>query len=286
MNLDEEEPAPHIPENLATEDKWILSQFNTLVKAVTNSLENYELGIAVQNLYDFIWDVFCDWYIEICKSRLNGDDEAAKNTARSVLVYVFTNTLALLHPFMPFITEEIWQALKERKEGESVMVAQLSSVENFDQQLIKEFEVAKQIVAGVRQIRLERNIANKESLMLNITQGSHNGEFNAVISKMCNLSEIVTATKDATSAVFMVGTTEYAVPLLSKINIEEEIAKAKEKIAYFEKFLEGVMKKLSNERFVANAKPEVVELERKKKSDAESKIKTLQESINNLLLQK
>ena len=124
------------------------------------------------------------------------------------------------------------------------MVAQLSSVENFDQQLIKEFEVAKQIVAGVRQIRLERNIANKESLMLNITQGSHNGEFNAVISKMCNLSEIVTATKDATSAVFMVGTTEYAVPLLSKINIEEEIAKLEKAWELEKDAIEGAYKAL------------------------------------------
>ncbi len=122
MNLDEDEPAPYIPENLATEDKWILSRFNSLVKAVQNSLENFELGIAVQNLYDFIWDVFCDWYIEIAKIRLNGDNEEGKKTAKAVLVYVMSNTLKLLHPFMPFITEEIWLALPH--DGESIMISE------------------------------------------------------------------------------------------------------------------------------------------------------------------
>lgn len=263
--------------------KWFSELLKNAQNEINDHFGKYRLNEALMCTYKLFWDEFSAWYLEMIKPSFG---QPIDKKTFDVTINFFEQLTLLLHPFMPFITEEIWQALKERKEGESVMVAQLSSVENFDQQLIKEFEVAKQIVAGVRQIRLERNIANKESLMLNITQGSHNGEFNAVISKMCNLSEIVTATKDATSAVFMVGTTEYAVPLLSKINIEEEIAKAKEKIAYFEKFLEGVMKKLSNERFVANAKPEVVELERKKKSDAESKIKTLQESINNLLLQK
>lgn len=263
--------------------KWFSELLKNAQNEINDHFGKYRLNEALMCTYKLFWDEFSAWYLEMIKPSFG---QPIDKKTFDVTINFFEQLTLLLHPFMPFITEEIWQALKERKEGESVMVAQLSSVENFDQQLIKEFEVVKQIVAGVRQIRLERNIANKESLMLNITQGSHNGEFNAVISKMCNLSEIVTATKDATSAVFMVGTTEYAVPLLSKINIEEEIAKAKEKIAYFEKFLEGVMKKLSNERFVANAKPEVVELERKKKSDAESKIKTLQESINNLLLQK
>ena len=263
--------------------KWFSELLKNAQNEINDHFGKYRLNEALMCTYKLFWDEFSAWYLEMIKPSFG---QPIDKKTFDVTINFFEQLTLLLHPFMPFITEEIWQALKERKEGESVMVAQLSSVENFDQQLIKEFEVAKQIVAGVRQIRLERNIANKESLMLNITQGSHNGEFNAVISKMCNLSEIVTATKAATSAVFMVGTTEYAVPLLSKINIEEEIAKAKEKIAYFEKFLEGVMKKLSNERFVANAKPEVVELERKKKSDAESKIKTLQESINNLLLQK
>lgn len=122
MNLGEDEKAPHIPEKLAIEDKWILSQYNELIKAVTESLEKYELGLAVQKLYDFIWDVFCDWYIELAKIRLNGEDENAKQTAKAVLVYVMSNTLKLLHPFMPFITEEIWQTLPH--DGESIMISE------------------------------------------------------------------------------------------------------------------------------------------------------------------
>ena len=111
MNLDEEEPAPHIPESLAVEDKWIISKFNTLAKEVTENLDKYELGIAVQKLYDFIWDAFCDWYIEIAKIRLQGDDESAKDDVKAVLVFVLTYILKLLHPFVPFITEEIYQTL-------------------------------------------------------------------------------------------------------------------------------------------------------------------------------
>ena len=121
MNLKSDEVLPLKPDNFALEDKWILSKYNAVVRDVTENLEKYELGMAVQKLYDFIWDVFCDWYIEICKSRLNGDDEKAADTARAVLIYVFTGTLALLHPFMPFITEEIWQSLPHK--GEALMVA-------------------------------------------------------------------------------------------------------------------------------------------------------------------
>ncbi|MEE1278518.1 MAG: valine--tRNA ligase, partial [Acutalibacteraceae bacterium] len=122
MNLDENEPAPYIPCDLALEDKWILSKYNDVVAAVTQNLDKYELGLAVGKLYDFIWDVFCDWYIEIAKIRLNSDDDKAKKTVKAVLVYVFSNTLKLLHPFMPFITEEIWQTLPHV--GESVMVSE------------------------------------------------------------------------------------------------------------------------------------------------------------------
>ena len=153
MNLDENEPAPHIPENLATEDKWILSQFNSLVKAVTNSLENYELGIAVQNLYDFIWDVFCDWYIEIAKIRLNGDNEEGKKTAKAVLVYVMSNTLKLLHPFMPFITEEIWLALPH--DGESIMISEWCKYDEALNFSVEE-EAMERVMTAIKAVRNRR----------------------------------------------------------------------------------------------------------------------------------
>ncbi len=259
--------------------KWFSEMLKNAQNEINDHFSKYRLNEALMCIYKLFWDEFSAWYLEMIKPAFG---QPIDSKTFEATIGFFEQLTLLLHPFMPFITEEIWQALAERNEGESVMLAQLSSNQEANLQLIKDFEVVKQVVAGVRQIRLERNIPNKESLSLNITKGNHNNEFNAVITKTCNLSEIATAMNDVTAATFMVGTTEYAVPLLSKINIEEEIAKAEEKIAYFEKFLDGVMKKLNNERFVANAKPEVVELERKKKADAESKIKTLQETISNL----
>ena len=158
MNLDDDEPAPYIPEGLALEDKWILSIYNRVVKEVTDNLEKFELGIAVQKLYDFIWDVFCDWYIELAKARLTGEDEQAKKTARGVLCYVLSGTLKLLHPFMPFITEEIWQALPH--EGEALMV---SAWPVFDPALSfpeeeKEMERLMEAIRAVRNRRAEMNV--------------------------------------------------------------------------------------------------------------------------------
>ena len=159
MNLSENEPAPYIPEKLAIEDKWILSQYNDLIKAVTDSLEKYELGLAVQKLYDFIWDVFCDWYIELAKIRLNGSDETAKSTVKAVLVYVMSNTLKLLHPFMPFITEEIWQTLPHS--GESIMISDwpvYSDALNFEAEET-EMERVMTAIKAVRNRRSEMNVA-------------------------------------------------------------------------------------------------------------------------------
>lgn len=163
------------------------------------------------------------------------------------------------------------------------MTESYPTAEDFDRQLIEEFEAVKETVAGVRTIRLQKNIANKEQLKLQVTKGQHNSQYDSVIAKMCNLSAIERAdAADATALTFMVGTTEYAVPLENQIDVEAEIKKAEEEIAYYEGFLATVMKKLGNEKFVANAKPEIVEKERKKKSDAESKIEALKNKIAGL----
>ena len=194
----------------------------------------------------------------------------------------FEKLTLLLHPFMPFITEEIWQALTDRKSGASVMVEQMPTADYKNGDLLRDFELVKELIAGVRSVRLERNIPNKDALTLRIASGEHNDAYNSVIAKLCNLEAIERGDKDATSASFMVRTTEYAVPLGNMINADEEIAKMETEIGYLQGFLKSVMVKLSNERFVANAKPEVVENERKKQADAESKIQTLQESIQQL----
>lgn len=291
MNLDENEPAPHLPKELALEDKWILSQFNAVVKEVTDNLEKFELGMAVQKLYDFIWDVFCDWYIELAKIRLQQGGEAAE-PAKAVLVYVMSNTLKLLHPFMPFITEELWQHIYDRQPGESIMVSPLRMDEPtkedadsiaLDGIYIVHIENVKSIVAGVRTVRNQKNIAPKEALTLEVVGGNPEADFEGVIKKMANLTAINTVTqKGEGTASFMVGTTEYAVPLGNLIDVEAEIAKQEAELKHLEGFLTGVLKKLSNERFVANAPAAVVDMERKKQADAESKIAALKESLAKL----
>ena len=158
MNLGEDEKAPHIPDELALEDKWILSLFNKLTKEVTDNLDKFELGIAVQKLYDFIWDVFCDWYIEISKIRLNSGDEKAAQTARDMLVYIMSNTLKLLHPFMPFITEEIWQTLPH--EGESIMISEWPVYKDEYDFSVEEQEMDRimEAVRAIRNRRAEMNV--------------------------------------------------------------------------------------------------------------------------------
>ena len=162
------------------------------------------------------------------------------------------------------------------------MVVAMPKAGEINSTLLADFEFVKEIIAGVRTVRLDKNIPNKEALTLVVTGEGHNDAYNSVIAKMCNLESIAHGEKDATAATYMVGVTEYSVPLGSNINVEEEIKKMEAEIEYLKGFLNSVMKKLGNEKFVANAKPEIVENERKKQADAESKIKSLQESIDNL----
>ena len=277
MNLTVEDN--HLPETLETEDKWILSKLNRVVKEVCDNMDSFELGVAAGKIYDFIWDDYCDWYIELTKPRLNGDDEAAKESAQRVLLYVLVEILKLLHPFMPFITEELWQHIAERKDGESVMTALLPKAGAFSEQTIADMDVAKDIIAGIRTVRLQKNIPNKEELELQV-MGEGNVPVESIIKKLANLSAVANVSeKDATAAAFMVGTTEYAVPLGNNINVEEELKKLEADLKYQEGFLQSVLKKLSNEKFVNNAPAKVIEMERKKQADAEAKIATLKESI-------
>jgi valyl-tRNA synthetase len=195
----------------------------------------------------------------------------------------------MLHPFMPFITEELWQHLYDRKDGESIMrdKLELPAPTEADDKLANDIEIVKQIVSGVRMVRNQKNIAPKEQLELQVVGQNNYAAFNAVITKMANLSAInVVAEKDATASAFMVGTDEFAVPLGNMIDIDAEIEKMEAQLKHLEGFLQGVLKKLSNERFVANAPEAVVAMERKKQSDSEEKIAALKESIAALKAQK
>jgi valyl-tRNA synthetase len=195
----------------------------------------------------------------------------------------------MLHPFMPFITEELWQALYERKAGDSIMreSLHLDAPSKEEQQLTADFELVKQIVSGVRMVRSQKNIAPKEALELQVVNANHYEAYNAAVEKMANVSAInVVSEKDATSSAFMVGTDEYAVPLGNLIDVDAEIEKQEAQLKHLEGFLQGVLKKLSNERFVQNAPEQVVAMERKKQSDSEEKIAALRESIAALKAQK
>jgi valyl-tRNA synthetase len=206
-------------------------------------------------------------------------------TTFDATVSVFDKLLKVIHPFMPFITEEIWQLIVERKKGESIMVTRMPEAKKFNKDLLTAFESASEIISAVRAVRKNKDIPNKEKLELLVRseKESFDIEFLPVISKLCNLSEVsfVSGKKEG-AASFMVKTTEYFIPLAGKLDVEGELVRLKEDLDYNRGFLVSVMKKLENERFVKNAPASVLELERKKKSDAESKIKSLEERMGEL----
>ena len=264
------------PEASATAVKWFKMQLDKTIAEVDDLFSKYRLSEAMMMIYKLFWDEFSSWYLEMIKPGYQLPIDKATYDAT---LGFFDALLRLLHPFMPFITEELWQALEPRKEGESLMVALMPEVAPVDNAYLDAFDVVKEIVSGVRTIRLQKNIPNKDTLALQVL-GDHNDAFNPVIAKMCNLSEITKTDDKAAGAVsFLVRTTEYAVPLGNMINVEEELAKLAEELKYQQGFLASVQKKLSNESFVSKAPAKVIEMERKKQADAESKIKSIEESI-------
>ena len=274
--------------------KTAVAWFDAKLKAVNEELQDlfskYRISEALMAVYKLFWDEFSSWYLEMVKpAYVNGEAQPIDRDTYEATLHFFDTLLKMLHPFMPFITEELWQALYERQPGESIMREKLvlSSLTAEDQQLISDFESVKQIVSGVRMVRSQKNIAPKEALELQAVNNNAYEAYNAAIQKMANVSAIqIVSEKDATASAFMVGTDEFAVPLGSMIDIDAEIEKQEAQLKHLEGFLAGVMKKLSNERFVANAPEQVVALERKKQSDSEEKIAALKESLAALKAQK
>ena len=260
---------------LATE--WFEAMLAKTIAEVDDLFGKYRLSEALMVVYKLFWDEFSSWYLEMIKPAYG---EPIDQTTYNKTLGFFDTLLKLLHPFMPFITEELWQHIYDRKEGESIMTQTLQAAGNFDENIIAQFEAVKEVIGGIRTIRLQKNIAQKEALALEITGASPVAAFHAVISKLCNLSAISNVeSKSEGAAAFMVGTTEYAVPLGNLINVEEELKKLEADLKYQEGFLQSVLKKLSNEKFVSKAPANVIEMERKKQADAETKIAALKESI-------
>ena len=264
------------PESARKAIEWFDAVLNATLAEVKDLFGKFRLSEALMAVYKLFWDEFSSWYLEMVKPAYQQPIDRA--TYEATLGF-FDNLLRLLHPFMPFITEELWQHIAERGENESIMVARIPEAGAFNEATIAAMNEAKEIIAGVRSVRLQKNIPNKNALSLQVA-GQFSNDNAAVIKKLANLEAIdQVSEKDATAASFLVGTTEYAVPLGNNIDVEEEIKKLEAELKYMEGFLASIKKKLSNERFVSNAPEAVVAGERKKQADAESKIKTLQESI-------
>ena len=259
-------------------NKWGVEWFEAvLAKAqveIADLFSKYRLSEALMAIYKLYCDEFSGWYLEIIKPAYGQPID--QETYEKTLCFLDT-MLKLLHPFMPFITEELWQNLADRKEGDSLMVTPMNGVAESQSSKVSEAENLFEIISSIRNIRAQKNISPKEVLTLVCPE-----TLPAVVVKLANVELAVGADKSAGSASFIVGTTEYSVPLEKFINVDEELKKLQAELAHQEGFLRGVMGKLSNERFVANAKPEIVELERKKKADAEKRIATLKEAIAQL----
>ena len=270
------------PESAAIATRWFDAMLRATAAEVADLFGKYRLSEALMAVYKLFWDEFSSWYLEMVKPAYG---QPIDQTTYDATLRYFDTLLKLLHPFMPFITEELWQHIYDRKPGESIMLSPLhtDAPTTDDTTLMAHIERVKSIVAGVRTVRNQKNIAPKEALTLEVTGENPEAAFDSVTMKMANLSQIATvAQKSGNTAAFMVGTTEYAVPIGNLIDVEAEIAKQEAELKHLEGFLAGVMKKLSNERFVANAPEAVVAMERKKQSDAESKIAALKESLAQL----
>ena len=269
-----------IPADAHLAVQWFDQRLDAAAVEVADLFSKYRLSEALMLIYKLFWDEFSSWLLEIVKPAYG---QPVNGFIYSMTLSAFERLLAMLHPFMPFITEELWQQLREREPGASLMVQPLGEPGEVNEEFLQQFETAKEIISSVRTIRLQKNIALKEPLELQVVGANPVEKMNPVIRKMCNLSaiEVVDAKADGASS-FMIGTTEFAVPLGNMIDVDAEIARMEAELKHKEGFLQGVLKKLSNEKFVNNAPAAVIEMERKKQADAESIIQSLKESIASL----
>jgi len=264
------------PVSSAVAVEWLGELIKMSMHDIDHNFKKFRISEALMTTYKLFWDDFSGWYLEIIKPEYQKPVDRSTYTST---IAAFEKLVMIIHPFMPFITEEIWQLLAERKKGESLMITRLPEVKRYKKDLISGFEPVKELISAVRTLRKEKEIPIREKLelMIRTDNGASDSGFLPVVSKLCNLSEITFVTdKPEGAASFMVGTTEYFIPLGGKLDVEAELAKINEELGYARGFLLSVMKKLDNERFVQNAPANVLELERKKRSDAESKIESLE----------
>ncbi|UMQ43843.1 valine--tRNA ligase [Chryseobacterium sp. Y16C] len=258
--------------------EWFENKLNKTIVEINDQFEKFRISDALHLIYKLIWDDFCAWYLEAIKPNYG---EGISKEVYNKTIYFFEELMKLLHPFMPFLTEELWQTISERSIEEALIIAQQKKADAFSEDIIKNFETASEIISGVRNYRQTKGISPRETAEIYTNASEFANE--SVIKKLANVSEIHFGTKtDKPSFTFLVGATEISIPLSENLDLEEEKIKTEEELKYLKGFLISVDKKLSNEKFVANAKPEIVEVERKKQKDALDKIAILEEKLKSL----
>lgn len=269
------------PESSKIALQWYENKFQNALAEIEDHYSKYRLSDALMTMYKLVWDDFCSWLLEMIKPDYQQPIDAKTH---STIIEIFENNLRILHPFMPFLTEEIWQYIAERKPEEALIVAQYPKLETFNEKLISDFEVVKEVVSGIRTIRKDKNISFKDSIELSVINNENlSNQFNTVIAKLGNISKMESVTDSVDGALsFRVQSSEYFIPISGAVNIDEEIKKINAELTYTEGFLKSVQSKLSNERFVNNAPEQVLQNERNKEADALAKIETLKSSLASL----
>ncbi len=264
------------PEAAKMAVKWFEARFNQVLAETNDNIDKYRLSDALMGIYKLTWDDFCSWYLEMVKAP---QGQGIDPVTYAATIKFFENLMLLLHPFMPFITEEIWHAIAERKDGDDIIIAQQPKLQAVDEQILKQFEFTQEVINNVRKVRSDKNIAFRDAIQL-VVKGTANKDFDCVIAKLCNVSEIsYVAEAPAGAFGFIVGSTEFFVPLTGSVDVDAEIKKLEEELKYAQGFLKSVEAKLSNERFVNGAPAAVVDKERKKKADAEAKIAVIEQQL-------
>ncbi|HEY1038782.1 MAG TPA: class I tRNA ligase family protein, partial [Bacteroidia bacterium] len=272
------------PESSKAAVKWFENRLSEQLEIINDHYSKYRMSDALMTTYKLVWDDFCAWYLEMIKPEfIDGKAQPIDKATYQATVGFMESLLKIMHPWMPFITEELWHSIKERDAKDCIIVAPWPQTKVTDAKLLAEFEVVKEIVATFRNVRQQKQISPKEKLELIEKSEAQHSYFDGALAKLANLSA-VKYTKDKVEGAFAftVKTTEFFIPLANNINPEEEKKRLTEELNYNLGFLKSVQSKLANEKFVANAKPELVELERKKQSDAETKIKALEEQLKTL----
>jgi valyl-tRNA synthetase len=262
--------------------EWYRSKFQSVLKSVEDSMDQFRLSEALMSIYKLIWDDFSSWYLEMVKPEYQ---KPIDRLTLNATISFFEDNIKILHPFMPFISEEIWQLFRERTKEEALIVSDYPKQQGFDENLLLDFEVTKEIVSAIRNIRKEKNISFKDQIELSILEKENlNSNLDSVVQKLCNLSGLNKIDKKVDKALsFRVNANEFFIPFSENIDTELELKKLSEELNYTKGFLKSVQKKLSNKRFVDNAPEQVIGNERKKEADAQTKITMLEESLKRLI---